>query len=353
VRSPATLDDLAERMQESALEPIRVRDRQLLLSFSVGGSLFPLDGKDAESVVRGADRAMQSVRKHGGNGYRRYGTELDAEYSELLELETDLRLAQERGELALHFQPQVNIRTGALIGFEALLRWNHPEHGMIPPNRFIPLAENTGLIVEIGEWVLHTACTQARTWLDFGLRGFAIGVNVSARQFAAGDLAQRVQRVMKDTGLDPAYLELEVTESVLMEDAEQTVDTLHTLTKIGVRMSIDDFGTGHSSLAYLKRLPVHRLKIDQAFIRNVTSDRNDAAITQAVIALAKKMGLKVIAEGVETEQQRALLARYGCKEIQGYLIARPSSASDLTPFLTKHLQPNVSSKSDQRKLHVV
>ena len=354
VRSPATLDALAERMQESAVEPIRVRDRQLLLSFSVGGSLFPLDGRDAESVVRGADRAMQSVRKHGGNGYRRYGTELDAEYSELLELETDLRLAQERGELALHFQPQVNIRTGALIGFEALLRWDHPEHGMIPPNRFIPLAENTGLIVEIGEWVLHTACTQARTWLDFGLRGFAVGVNVSARQFAAGDLAQRVQRVMKETGLDPAYLELEVTESVLMEDAEQTVDTLDALKKIGVSMSIDDFGTGHSSLAYLKRLPVHRLKIDQAFIRNVTSDRNDAAITQAVIALAKKMGLKVIAEGVETEQQRALLARYGCKEIQGYLIARPSSASDLMPFVTKHLQHNVrSSKSDQRKLHVV
>jgi len=354
VRSPATLDALAERMQESALEPIRVRDRQLLLSFSVGGSLFPLDGKDAESVVRGADRAMQSVRKHGGNGYRRYGTELDAEYSELLELETDLRLAQERGELALHFQPQVNIRTGALIGFEALLRWNHPEHGMIPPNSFIPLAENTGLIVEIGEWVLHTACAQARTWLDFGLRGFSIGVNVSARQFAAGDLAQRVERVMKDTGLDPDYLELEVTESVAMEDAEQTVDTLDALKKIGVRLSIDDFGTGHSSLAQLKRLPVHRLKIDQVFIRNVTSDRNDAAITQAVIALAKKMGLKVIAEGVETEQQRALLARYGCREIQGYLIARPSSAADLAPFLTRQLQHSGrGSKSDQRKLHVV
>jgi EAL domain-containing protein (putative c-di-GMP-specific phosphodiesterase class I) len=159
---------------------------------------------------------------------------------------------------------------------------------------------------------------------------------------------------MKETGLDPDYLELEVTESVAMEDAEQTVDTLDTLKKIGVRMSIDDFGKGHSSLSYLKRLPVHRLKIDQSFVRNLTSDRNDAAITQAVIALAKKMGLKVIAEGVETEQQRALLARYGCKEIQGYLIARPSSASDLMPFVTKHLQHNVrSSKSDQRKLHVV
>ena len=354
VRSPATLDALAERVQESALEPIRVRDRQFLLSFSVGGSLFPLDGRDAESVVRGADRAMESVRKQGGSAYRRYGSELDAEYSELLELETDLRLAQERGELALHFQPQVNIRTGALIGFEALLRWNHPEQGMIPPNRFIPLAESTGLIVEIGEWVLHTACVQARTWLDFGLRGFAVGVNVSARQFAAGDLAQRVQRVMRETGLDPAYLELELTESVAMQDAEQTVDTLAELKKTGIRLSIDDFGTGHSSLSYLKRLDVHRLKIDQSFIRNLTSDRNDAAITQAVIALAKKMNLKVIAEGVETEQQRALLARYGCKEIQGYLIARPSSASDLMPFVTRHVQQNVrGAKSDQRKLHIV
>jgi len=353
VRSPATLDALAQRMQESAREPIRVRDRDLLLSFSVGGSLFPLDGRDAETVVRGADRAMQSVRKQGGNAYRRYGSELDAEYSELLELETDLRLAQERGEFALHFQPQVNIRTGALIGFEALLRWNHPEHGMIPPNHFIRLAEDTGLIVEIGEWVLHTACVQARAWLDFGLRGFAVGVNVSARQFASGDLAQRVQRVVRETGLDPAYLELEVTESVAMQDAEQTVETLDALKDIGVRMSIDDFGTGHSSLSYLKRLPVHRLKIDQSFVRDMTSDRNDAAITRAVIALAKSLRLKVIAEGVETEEQRKMLARYGCREIQGYLIARPSSASDLVPFVTRHLQSNAKSpRSDQRKLRV-
>jgi diguanylate cyclase (GGDEF)-like protein len=353
VRSPATLDALAQRMQESALEPIRVRDRELLLTFSVGGSLFPLDGRDAEAVVRGADRAMQSVRKQGGNAYRRYGTELDAEYSELLELETDLRLAQERGELALHFQPQVNIRTDALIGFEALLRWNHPEHGLIPPSRFIRLAEDTGLIVEIGEWVLHSACVQARAWLDFGLRGFAVGVNVSARQFASGDLAQRVQRVVRDTGLDPAYLELEVTESVAMQDAEQTVETLDALKHIGVRMSIDDFGTGYSSLSYLKRLPVHRLKIDQSFVRDITSDKDDAAITRAVIALAKSLKLKVIAEGVETEEQRRVLARYGCKEIQGYLIARPSSASDLAPFLTRHLQQSAKApRPDQRKLRV-
>src|SRR5262249_36899063 len=220
VRSPETLDALGNRMKDSTLEPILVRDRQLLLSLSVGGSLFPLDGKDAETVVRGADRAMQSVRKQGGNGYRRYGTELDAEYSGLLELETDLRLAQERGELALHFQPQVNIDSGALIGVEALLRWNHPEQGMSAPNRFIPLAEEARLIVDTGDWVLHPACSRARTWLDFGLRGFAVGVNVSARQFAAGDLAQRVQRAVKEIGIDPTYLELEVTESVAMADAE-------------------------------------------------------------------------------------------------------------------------------------
>jgi EAL domain-containing protein (putative c-di-GMP-specific phosphodiesterase class I) len=308
------------------------------LSFSIGGSLFPIDGVNAEVIVRSADRAMQSIRKQGGNGYCHYSPQLDAQYLELLELETALRLAQERGEMALHFQPQVNIRTGALIGFEALLRWRHPEHGMIPTQRFIAVAEDTGLIVPIGEWVLRSACLQAREWLGAGLRDFTMGVNVSARQFAGGELPVTVSRIIRETRLDPSYLELEITESVAMHDVERTIATLSALREIGVKLSIDDFGTGYSSLSYLKRFPIHRLKIDQSFVRNVASDPNDAAITRAIIALARSLKLGLIAEGVETEAQRALLARCGCKEIQGYLIARPAPASELQNFLLANVQ---------------
>lgn len=355
VRSVFTLDALAKLIHDRTDKPVPVSNRELLISFSVGGSLFPRDGKDAGTVVRAADRAMQSVRDQGGNGFRRYGSDLDAQCLELLELETALRLAHEHGELALHYQPQVNIKTGAVVGFEALLRWRHPELGDIPPHKFVPLAEETGLIAPIGEWVLHAACLQARTWLDSGLRDFAVGVNISARQFGSGDLPGTVRRIVRDTGLDPRYLELEVTESVAIQGAERTVETLRAFKDLGVRLSIDDFGTGYSSLSYLKRLPVDRLKIDKSFVQNVSTDPSDAAIIRAVIALARSLGLSVIAEGVETEAQRALLARYGCKEVQGYLVARPCPASELAPFIDGHKSSgrSIPAAPVVRKLHIV
>ena len=355
VGSVSTLDALARLLQGCTVKPVCVSNHELLISFSIGGSLFPRDGTDAGTVVREADRALQSVRDQGGNGFRRYGSDLDAECLELLELETALRLAHERGELALHYQPQVNIKTGALVGFEALLRWRHAELGDISPKRFVPLAEDTGLIVPIGEWVLHTACVQARAWLDSGLRDFAVGVNISARQFATGDLPRTVRRVLQDTGLDPRCLELEITESVAIQDAERTVETLTAFKDIGVRLSIDDFGTGYSSLSYLKRFPVDRLKIDQSFVRNVANDPSDASIIRAVIALARNLGLSVIAEGVETESQRALLTRFGCKEMQGYLVAKPCPALDLAPFIASRQSSRLLNAPTPvvHKLHVV
>ncbi|HVO45898.1 MAG TPA: bifunctional diguanylate cyclase/phosphodiesterase [Steroidobacteraceae bacterium] len=331
--STVMLDAIVNSIQRSTVQPVAVCSRELLISFSIGGSLFPLDGKDAGTVARGADRAMQSVRDQGGNGFRCYGSDLEAEHLERLELETALRFALERGELALHYQPQVTTKTGALVGFEALLRWHHAKLGAISPQRFVPLAEETGLIAPIGEWVLHTACVQARAWLDAGLQAFSVGVNISPRQFASGDLPRTVRRIVQDIGLDPRHLELEVTESVAMQDAERTVDTFKALKGLGVRLAIDDFGTGYSSLSYLKRFPVHRLKIDQSFVRNAPDDPADAAIVRAVILLARNLGLDVIAEGVETEPQRALLSRYGCREIQGYLVARPAPASGLASFI--------------------
>jgi diguanylate cyclase (GGDEF)-like protein len=355
VGSVSTLDALAKLIQGCTVKPVWVSNHELLITFSIGGSLFPRDGTDAGTVVREADRALQSVRDQGGNGFRRYGSDLDAECLELLELETALRLAHERGELALHYQPQVNIKTGAIVGFEALMRWRHAELGEISPQRFVPLAEDTGLIVPIGEWVLHTACVQARAWSDSGLRDFAVGVNISARQFATGDLPRTVRRVVQDTGLDPRCLDLEITESVAIQDAERTVETLTAFKDIGVRLSIDDFGTGYSSLSYLKRFPVDRLKIDQSFVRNVASDPSDAAIIRAVIALARNLGLSVIAEGVETESQRALLTRFGCKEMQGYLVARPCPAPDLEPFIASRQNSRLLNAATPvvRKLRIV
>jgi diguanylate cyclase (GGDEF)-like protein len=326
-------DALVQSILAATRDPIVVEGRELLLTLSIGGATGPGDGTDADTLYRCADRAQQSVRKSGGGGCLRYHRDLDAQLIETLELETALRRATERGEFVLHYQPQVATAGGALVGFEALVRWRHPERGMVPPGAFIPLAEETGLIIEIGEWVLGEACRQARSWFDRGLRHFVVGVNISARQFAGSDLPALVRSVLAETGLEPGCLDLEITESIAMHDVERTVATLRALKDIGVCLSIDDFGTGYSSLAYLKRFPVDRLKVDQSFVRHIATDPEGAAITQAVIALSRSLGLVAIAEGVETAEQRAMLEAYGCQEIQGYLVSRPVPPDQLGAFL--------------------
>jgi diguanylate cyclase (GGDEF)-like protein len=333
---PDSLDTVAREIQHAGSRPVTVREREFLLTFSIGAAGHPQDGTDAESLARNADRAMHAVKQAGGGAYRRYSADLDAHAIELLELETSLRQALERAELTLHYQPQLCLRSGRLVGLEALLRWKHPERGLVSPARFIPLAEQTGLIVPIGEWVMRTACTQAVEWIRSGLRDFFVAVNISARQFSAADLPALVERTLRQTGLDSGYLELEVTESVAMHDVGRTVATLRALHRLGVKLSIDDFGTGYSSLSYLKRFPVDRLKVDQSFVRNIATDDDDAAIVQAIVALAHSLDLAVIAEGVETEEQRGLLAALGCEQIQGYLISRPLPAVELTSFLAPH-----------------
>jgi len=331
---PTLRDDaLIEAIQAAIATPIVVEGRELLLTLSIGGATSPDDGTDADTLYRRADRALQSVRKSGGSDHLRYHSDLEAQLIETLELETALRRALERDELALVYQPQVATASGKLIGFEALLRWRHPERGMVSPAVFIPLAEETGLIIDIGEWVLREACRQARAWFDRGLRRFVVGVNISARQFGGSDLPALVRGVLAETGLAAGCLDLEITESVAMHNVDQTIATLRALKDIGVRLSIDDFGTGYSSLAYLKRFPVDRLKVDQSFVRHIATDAEGAAITKAVIALARSLGLEAIAEGVETEQQRAMLEAYGCHEIQGYLISRPVPPDELGSFL--------------------
>jgi EAL domain-containing protein (putative c-di-GMP-specific phosphodiesterase class I) len=247
-------------------------------------------------------------------------------------IENDLRRALEKGEFLLYYQPQVNCRTGAVMGMEALIRWQHPQRGLVAPDKFIPIAEETGLIVPIGEWVLREACRQAKAWHDMGHAGLRMGVNLSARQFQQPDLLQQIHQALEDSGLATSALELEITEGMLMEDPDAAAELLRKLATLGIRLAIDDFGTGYSSLAYLKRFPLHRLKIDKSFVRDISSDPNDAAIVSAVVGLADALNMEVIAEGVESVDQLRYLERNGCCEIQGYFFSRPQPASHFTSF---------------------
>ncbi len=328
---------LAERMLAGIQLPLYVNTREYFVTFSIGVSIYPVDGDDGISLLRNADTAMQRAKQLGGNNLQAYSQEMNARAAESLSLENYLRHAMEHNELRLHFQPEIDTRSGQITGVEVLLRWTHPERGVIMPSEFIPLAEETGMIVPIGEWTLRAACAQSKAWSSAGLAALTMAVNISARQFHQQDLPGLVRRILEETGLDPQMLELEITEGVAMQDVEHTRATLRQLKDIGVRLSIDDFGTGFSSLNYLRRFPIDRLKIDQSFVHNLTSDENDAAVTRAIIGLAHSLRLKVIAEGVETPEQLVRLRREGCDMVQGYYMYRPLSASALEEVL--HAKP--------------
>jgi EAL domain-containing protein (putative c-di-GMP-specific phosphodiesterase class I) len=255
---------------------------------------------------------------------------------ERLMLEIDLRRGLERKEFLLHYQPRVDLRTGEITGMEALVRWQHPEQGLVAPGRFIPVAEESGLIVPLGEWVLRTACAQNKAWQDAGLKPVCVAVNLSARQFRQRDLIEVVTGILRETGLDPSYLELELTESLIMQNVESTIVTLKKLNAMGIKLAIDDFGTGYSSLSYLKRFPIDMLKIDQSFVRDITTDPDDASIAKTIISMAHDMKLRVIAEGVETEEQRSFLSLRHCDEMQGYFFSRPVPAEAFEILLREH-----------------
>ncbi len=306
---------------------------EVFIAASVGISLFPEDASDATQLFRNADAALYQAKEHGRNTYRFYTEALTRAADQRLALESHLRRALERGEFLLHYQPQVAVADGRLIGVEALVRWQHPERGLVPPAQFIPLAEETGLIVPLGEWVLYTACAQMQTWRAQGLAPFTMAVNLSSRQFHQGDLTSLVQTVLATTGLPPSLLELEITESAIMQQGGQAIAILDALKALGVKLSIDDFGTGYSSLAYLKRFAVDTLKIDQSFIRDLEQDRGDQEIAATIIAMARNLKLRALAEGVETEEQLAFLRRHGCAACQGYLFSPPLPAAVLERWL--------------------
>ena len=337
---------VATMIIESFTRLIVVEERELFVTVSIGISLFPEDG-DGDEMLRNADVAMHRAKDRGGECFEFYVEEVSKRAQDRVEMASALRFALERGEFELHYQPCVDLNSGEIRSVEALIRWQRPEHGTIPPGLFIPLAEETGLIVPIGEWVLRTACVQAKAWQSIGNSNLRVAVNVSARQFSQQNLAELVQRTLIESGLEARYLELELTESALLNDNEALTETLRQLKHIGVSLSLDDFGTGYSSLSHLRRFPIDIVKIDRSFINDVTTNVNDASIANAIIAMARSLDVYSIAEGVETESQAAFLKKNHCDAIQGYYLSRPQHATAITQILGDGTSFSFASLGDQ------
>jgi len=326
---------VAQNIQELVARPFSIDGHEFGITCSIGISMYPKDGQDVDSLLKNADAAMYRAKEQSRNSFRFYTSEMNDRVVERMVVERHLRHALEMEQLEVYYQPQVDLSDGRLVGVEALLRWHSPELGTVPPDRFIPLAEETGLIVPIGEWVLRTCCMQNKAWQDAGLTPVTISVNISARQLQKKDLSAVIEAILQESGLKPCFLELEIVESMVMHDVESAMTIMKALKGLGVQLAMDDFGTGYSSLSYLKRFPFDKLKIDLSFIRDIMTDPESAAIARAIIAMAHNLNLRAIAEGVETEEQLEYLRLHGCDEIQGYLVSRPVNAVEFELLLRK------------------
>jgi diguanylate cyclase (GGDEF)-like protein len=325
----------AQRILNVLSEPFIIGSQKVFVTASIGIAVYPLDGKDIDTLLINADVAMYQAKSQGRNNFQYYSESMNSLAVERFTVENKLRQALEHSEFMLFYQPQINISTGAMIGVEALIRWLQPDLVLIKPGQFIPLAEETGLIIPIGEWVLRTACAEHRVWQKAGLNPLRVTVNVSGIQFRQNNFIEVVSGILRETGCDPHYLQLELTESTIMQDSDNVTRKLHSLRDMGIQVAIDDFGTGYSSLSYLKRFPLSTLKIDYSFIKDIVTSANDQAIVSAIVNLAHTFNLRVIAEGVEKRKQLDLLRKCGCEGVQGYLICPPVNSAVLTEFVKK------------------
>jgi diguanylate cyclase (GGDEF)-like protein len=323
----------ADKILEALRAPYVIDQREMHVTASIGIVTYPDDGTDVGTLVKHADVAMYHAKESGRNNYQFFKAEMNLRAAERQSLENDLRHAIERREFTLHYQTKVNLETGAIVGVEALIRWHHPQHGLIPPIQFIPVAEECGIIVAIGRWVLREGCRQARAWQDAGLPRVRMSINVSAVELRTKGFVDGVRTILAETGLDPSYLELELTETFLMQDSTSTSIVLQAIQEMGVHLALDDFGTGYSSLSYLKRFPIDTVKIDQSFVRDVIADAGDASIVGAVISMGSRLHMQVVAEGIETPEQLEFLREQNCPEGQGYYFSRPVVADEFAQLL--------------------
>ncbi|HLQ25864.1 MAG TPA: EAL domain-containing protein, partial [Acidiferrobacterales bacterium] len=344
---------VAQKVIDALAKPFKLDGTEVFVTASIGIATYPDDSKDGGTLVKNADAAMLRAKGLGKNNYQFYTAEMNVRAVERLRLETDLRRALARKEFLLHFQPKASLASGEIIGCEALLRWQHPDKGIVPPGEFIPLLEDSGLIVPVGEWVIHAACEQIRAWQQAGVAPVPIAVNLSPKQFQHRDICAVVDKALNEYAVDARFLEVEITEGTAMQNAEDTIVTLRELKAQGVQIAIDDFGTGYSSLSYLKRFPIDFLKLDRSFVTGLPDQADDASITLAVITMAHSLNLKVIAEGVETKEQLAFLASNGCDEMQGYYFSRPLPAPECTQFLRQRRKLPVLDGIDKPAPHAI
>jgi diguanylate cyclase len=333
IKRPLNAEHVARRILEAIRQPLHVENHELVVTASIGIAVFPHAGEDMETLLKHVDITTNYAKQRGGNTHQSYSSDMHAQGVERLSLESQLRKALERDELLLYYQPKVDVQTDQIVGAEALVRWQHPEFGLLSPGDFIPLAEDVGLIAPLGEWVLHAVCQQNKAWQALGLQPLCVSLNVSGQQFRDPKLVRTICRALASSGLAPQYLKLELTESVIMANAKENVDALHAIKSMGSKLSIDDFGTGYSSLSYLERFPLDELKIDRSFITAIQAEADDAPIVTAIVTMAHSLDLAVVVEGVESKEQLAFLKKRGCDEYQGYFFSKPLPAGEFATLL--------------------